>query len=282
MKADTISENAKFWRDRDLDNLELLSATYVTHSFSPHVHEEFAIGVIERGVEAFSCRGTNYHAPAGSIVAINPGEVHTGHAAVKTGWTYRMLYPGLPLVRQAARGYREGFVPYFPEPVIYDKHLAGIIRKLHVFLESPASAIERESLFLCALARLMERHSRERPEPRPVGNEHAAIRRALEYLEANYAENISLKDLSEITDLSPFHLLRVFRKYAGFPPHAYLIQVRVRQAKRMLSAGVPIAQAAMDAGFADQSHLARHFKRFLGVTPGHYINNSNIVQYSSP
>lgn len=283
MKGQIAKEKVKFWLDRELDNLELLAATYVTHSFSPHMHEGFAIGVIESGVESFSCRGSNYNAPQGSVVVINPGEVHTGSAALKTGWTYRMLYPGLPLVRQASGEFSSRSTLYFPEPVIQDKQLAGIIYRLHVFLESPASAIERESPFLWALARLIERHAGERQVPRPLGSEHTAVRRALEYLEANYSSNVSLKDLSGVTGLSPFHLLRVFQKSQGFPPHSYLIQIRVRQAKRLLSAGVPIAQAATDAGFSDQSHMNRYFKRFVGVTPGHYIkNNSNIVQYDSP
>lgn len=281
MPVKETKEKAKFWHAGDLGNLELLSATYITHSFSPHIHEGFAIGVIEKGVESFAYHKSRHHAPAGSIVVINPGEVHTGQAGCETGWTYRMLYPGISLLQQAITDPFDRFqnTPYFPEPVIQDKYLAGIILKLHLFLETPASALERESFCLFMLSHLIRRHAKDRPALHPLGKEHGAVRRALEYLEGNYAENVSLQNLSEVTGLSPFHLLRVFQKTVGFPPHAYLVQLRVRHAKRLLSSGVSIAHAALDAGFVDQSHLNRHFKRFMGVTPGQYIYNSNNVQY---
>ena len=111
-------EKAKFWLDRQLGNLELLSATYVTHSFSRHVHEEFAIGVIEEGVERFYHRGANHVAPAGSVIVVNPGETHTGHAAKKTGWKYRMLYPNAEILQNAAAEVSDkaAGIPFFREP----------------------------------------------------------------------------------------------------------------------------------------------------------------------
>jgi hypothetical protein len=79
-------ERATFWLDPDLDGLELLRATYITHAFAPHAHEGFAIGVIEAGSQAFTYRrGTGLVMPAGSVAVINPGVVHTGRAATGQG-----------------------------------------------------------------------------------------------------------------------------------------------------------------------------------------------------
>ena len=83
-------ERAKFWRSSGVD---LLHATYVTHSFAPHSHQGYAIGVISRGAERFRYQGATHQATVGSVVVVNPGEVHTGHAATPEGWTYRMFYP---------------------------------------------------------------------------------------------------------------------------------------------------------------------------------------------
>ncbi|MGE5598408.1 MAG: AraC family ligand binding domain-containing protein, partial [Bacteroidota bacterium] len=94
-------ERAKFWRDTTLGGLELLRASYITHAFAPHTHEGFAIGVIEAGAEGFSYRRSYHVAPAGTMVVINPGERHTGEAAARTGWTYRMLYPEARLLQRA-------------------------------------------------------------------------------------------------------------------------------------------------------------------------------------
>lgn len=87
MKSPLHRERAKFWCDRSLDNLELLRATYIEHIFSRHIHEGYAIGVIEAGIEGFRYQGANHVAPPSSIVIVHPGEVHTGHAVTK--WLFK-------------------------------------------------------------------------------------------------------------------------------------------------------------------------------------------------
>lgn len=266
------NEQAKLWAADDLGGLELLRATYVTHSFSRHAHEEFAIGVVEDGAQAFRYRGATHTTPPGGIILVNPGETHTGHAAVESGYTYRMLYPDADLLRQAASELvgREKGVPSFSAPVVRDGRLAEFVRRLHVALESSNSALERGSLLLWTLAQLVARHADSRALARSVGNEHVAVERAREYLETHYAENVSLDQLSYVANLSPFHLLRVFRNATGLPPHAYHLGVRIARAKGLLLAGLPIARVAAETGFADQSHLTKSFKRLWGYTPGEY------------
>ena len=66
------------------------------------------------------------------------------------------------------------------------------------------------------------------------------------------------------------HFLRVFSKATGQTPHAYLVNLRVNLARELLATGTRPAEAAVAAGFSDQSHLTRVFKRIVGVTPGHY------------
>jgi len=274
-------ENVKFWRARDLGDLELLRASYVTHSFSPHIHEGYAVGVIERGVEVFEYRRATHAAVSGNVVVINPGEVHTGRRGSDEGWTYRMLYPDVALLRDAAGEVAGRFadVPFFPEPVVQDRYLAGLILELHKALEQPASKIERESRLLLAFAQLIGRHADSRPVQKPVGREKLAVRRVRDYLETRYSENVSIKELAAAANLSPFHLIRVFRNETGLPPHAYLNQVRVARAKKLLSSGFSIADTACRTGFADQSHLTKHFKRITGCTPGQYLKDSKNVQY---
>ena len=78
--------------------------------------------------------------------------------------------------------------------------------------------------------------------------------------------------------MSPFALLRAFRAETGLPPHAYLNQIRVRLARRLLDDGLAPAVVAAEAGFADQAHLTRHFKRVVGVPPGAYQRERRNVQ----
>lgn len=267
-----MSEQVKFWRDPRFVNLDLLHAHYVTHAFSRHIHETFAIGVILQGAEAFAYRGEHHIAPAGCVVVINPGEVHTGYAATEVGWTYRMLYPDVSLLQQAAIAAVEkpANIPYFPQAVIHDADLRRSLLLAHVALEQHTSQLERDSRLLWTLTQLVARHSGTCPSLLAPGQEPLAIRQVRQYLEAQYARNPSLEELGAIANLSPFYLLRTFRQQIGLPPHEYLCQVRLSHAKRLLSEGRAIADVAHLTGFSDQSHLTRQFKRMVGVTPGQY------------
>jgi AraC-like DNA-binding protein len=82
---------------------------------------------------------------------------------------------------------------------------------------------------------------------------------------------VSLGDLAAHVGLSPYHLLRSFRAQVGITPGAYQIQLRVLEARRRLREGAGIAATATELGFADQSHLTRHFQRIMGTSPGRYL-----------
>lgn len=266
------TEQIKFWHEPALNNLELLHARYVTHAFAPHIHEGYALGIIEQGAEQFTYRRSRHVAGAGSIVFINPGEVHTGSAAVEGGWTYRMLYPSTELLQRAVSEIvgRERDLPFFAEPVVYDPELVAEISLTHRALEEQTSALERESRLLWTLARLIVRYADDRPQAGEPTREHGGVQRVRVYLDEHYAENVSLAQLAALARLSPFHLLRSFHRQMNLPPHAYQIQTRVLRAKQLLQAGVPCAETALNVGFADQSHFTKHFKRIVGVPPGLY------------
>lgn len=284
MNEKTSQERVKFWRAQELGQLELLHATYITHAFARHIHTGFAIGIIEQGAEKFYYRGAEHVAPAGHVVVINPGEVHTGQAAGKNGWTYRMLYPEIALVQRAMAEVtgRPTDIPDFPQPVIRDDDIVERIRRLHLTLENPATTpLERESQFVSTLVRLISGHAEPALKLPPAGRERQAVRRVRDYLEAHYAENVLLDQLAALANLSPFHFLRAFRAETGLPPHAYLNQVRVERAKVLLAQGWPVVQVAVETGFTDQSHLTKRFKGIVGVSPGQYLLNRKNVQDKS-
>lgn len=265
-------ERVMFWRDPTLNNLEVLRATYITHSFAPHVHEGYAIGVLDSGAERFKYRGSMHVASQGDIVVINPAEMHTGEAAVEQGWSYRMLYPDTSLLQRVASemagGQRD--YPFFPSAIIHDPALATILSDLHITLTISESALERESRLMWAFAQLITRHADTTMIPRPITAERASVLRVRAYLEEHFTENITLDQIATLANLSPFHLLRVFRDTVGLPPHCYLTQIRVMRAKRLIAASMSLAEIARAVGFSDQSHLTRHFKAITGVTPGQY------------
>lgn len=284
MKYSANIETVRFSRASDLENLEFLYATFITHSFPRHTHETFAIGVIERGVQATYYNGSTHIATSGDICLVNPGEVHTGFSPHESGWTYRVFYPDATFLQKVAREISEhtGQLPHFPSPVIKDPHLSSRILSFLKTIGDSDVSLEKESLLLSVLAQMIQRHANKREDPPLVRKKKGpAVKRALEYLDANFTENVALSELSNIANVSQFHLLRLFRATVGLPPHAYLIQKRIDYARGLLSQCLPISEVALEAGFADQSHFTRRFKKIVGVTPGRYCRNSNSVQESN-
>jgi AraC-like DNA-binding protein len=253
--------------------VDLLHARFLTHRYNRHAHETFALGLVEAGVEEFEYGGSLFRGGPGAVALLNPEVVHTGQAAGPAGWTYRVLYPAVDVVTGVAAelGWPRG-TPSFPETVVDDEHSARLLLSAHSAAEH-GDRLASSSLLAAALAGLLRAHAR----PGPGGAAPPAARRApgaVAVVRCLLSERLtdppSLDDLALATGMSPFALLRAFRDETGLPPHAYLNQLRVRLARRLLDAGMAPAAVAAEAGFADQAHLTRHFKRIVGVPPAAY------------
>lgn len=266
-------ERAEFRVAPVLGGVDLLSATFRTHSYARHVHEGYAIGVIAAGAERFYYRGRDHLAAEGSIVALDPDEVHDGSAAADSGWSYRMSYVPPRAMMAAAREVDPSHgaaLPSFPDPVISDPGLASRFLDVHRVISSASCRLEAESEALMFLAALLARHARPRPALAPARHGHRSVVRLREALDDLAGPPLALQDLAEIAGLSPLYLIRVFQRATGFTPHAYQLHRRVQEAARRLRTGDGIADVAAACGFADQSHLTRCFKRVMGVPPGRY------------
>lgn len=275
-----MQEQATLWRDPDLRDLEIMHASYLTQSFAPHRHASFVTSVIDHGVGTIWYRGAIHFAPAGSLVVLNPAEIHTGKVYGSDGWTYRALYPATDLLAHVIESIteRSSQVYFAPTPVLSDPTLATLLQRLHIALAENSSLLERESRLLHTYSYLFTHYAEHSVVVRPVGKETRAVQIARDYLEAHFTDNTSLSQLARISGFSPYHLVRVFHQELGLPPHAYLNHVRLEHAKQRLLAGSPIATVAYEMGFTDQSHLTRRFKQVYGVTPGHIFQRSKNVQ----
>jgi AraC-like DNA-binding protein len=275
-------ENAKLWSVPHLNGLTLLRAEFVTYAFKRHAHDYFVIGMIEAGMQKFSYQRDLFITPPTGLIIINPGEAHTGEAATEVGFHYRALYPQPETLQQIAAQIKGRLqdIPFFSQPVIHDTALFQDIYRLHVTLESSASALEQESMYLEALAHLIIRHADTHPQARAIGREREEIKRICAYIEAHFAEDVKLTTLADLVHWNPFYLLRVFRKEVGLPPHAYLETIRIREGQRLLKQGFSLANTAYQTGFSSQSHFTTTFKRLIGVTPGHYAEQVNILKDS--
>jgi AraC-like DNA-binding protein len=279
LTADTRSppaNRARIWREPALANAELLRAAYLSHQFPPHVHDEYAIGFIERGAQAYTCgRKERFIMPAGTICVINRGQLHEGRGATEIGWDYRMIYvppEAVAMVLAGAEPLGARALPYFAESVIDDPGTLQALHAAHLCSESSdTSQLEKASRLVHALRQLMIRHGQGVPCAQLPRAEPGAVRRAREFIDASVAANPSLDDIAGAAGMSPFHLLREFKKVVGVPPHAYLVQRRMDEARRLLLKGHAPRRVAMEVGYSDQAHLSREFRRFYGVPPSKAI-----------
>lgn len=269
-----LKEHAKLWRLQELNNVEVLKATYITQTFTRHTHNGFGLGVVERGqLNYWTDTGEHVILP-GEVVVINPGQVHWGGALTDFGYTYRIFYPNCETLEKVMQSIKEDAngIPYFPMSRIRDRTLTQRVLSLLIAFEEDASLkLQLESHLITTLVHLITLYADPAPTIGNLSPEKRAVRQVRDYLEAYYTANVSLQTLASLVGLKPLRLLRVFRREMGLPPHAYLLQVRINRAKEFLIQGKTIVEVAGDTGFSDQSHLTRHFKRFVGVTPGQYV-----------
>ncbi len=263
---------AQYSRCFGLDGLEVMSARWVEHSFAPHMHDFYAVSLNYGGRGAFDCRNVLRDATPGTCSLIAPGELHTGHATSREGWIYRNLYIEIPLMEALLRSldWQEPPDVSFKSPLVRDIILATQLGHVFASLTESNSLLQNESLLLSAVARLITDHLVRGHALSEIGREHAAVLRVKNWLDANSEQNASINSLASLARLSPYYLIRAFHRHVGISPHKYQTIVRINRARKLLASGAPISEVACQAGFCDQSHLNRSFKKLLGVTPGRY------------
>lgn len=236
------------------------------HAFPRHTHEQFGIGIVDRGAQRSASGRGMVEAHAGDVITVNPGEVHDGTPLGDAGRAWRMLYfdPEIvvTLATDVCSGRRDA---EFEHPVAQDARLAQRVSQLFVQMTAPPvphDALLREQLLLSVLADALY-SAGHRADDAPD-----AIRLARTRIDDDPAAAISLLDLARETGLSRFQVLRGFTRVTGLTPHAYQLQRRIALARRLIASGLPLADAATASGFADQSHMTRHFVRKYGVSPG--------------
>jgi AraC-like DNA-binding protein len=254
---------AEFRRPAHNAGVELFRAHIVRHAFEPHTHAAFGIGVIESGAERFAYRGTSHVAAAGSLVLMNPDELHTGQAESDGGWRYAMVYLDPDVLREIT-----GESWWFAEPVRRDWRQAG---RVSVRLARLWAALGTPLAFDCALAELVDglrRHAKgAQPTALKAGAEFA---RVIDYMHEHLANRLTLPQLAAVADLSPFYFLRRFKARHHATPQQMLMALRLLRAKRLLETGDSPAHVAAEVGLTDQAHLTRSFVRRYGVTPARY------------
>ena len=240
-------------------------------AFCRHTHEQYGIGLMQRGGHRSASGRGIVEAGPGDIITVNPAEVHDGSPIGSAGRAWRMLYVEPSLIAEAATDIAESATWHgeFSTPVVHDRRLAlRFARLFHAATQAAANQFQLDEALLCLLAPLIRR-----PATAPAAAP-SAIRAARSRMDDDPAAAVSLAELAAAAGLSRYQFLRAFAQWTGLTPHAYLVQRRVHLARQLIGRGTRPADAAAASGFADQSHMTRAFVRSFGIGPAAYAKAS--------
>jgi AraC-like DNA-binding protein len=246
--------------------LERVEAFFAGHGFDPHRHDTYAIGHTIQGVQSFRYRGAARTSVPGQVFVLHPDETHDGRAGTRDGFRYRILYVEPRLIHDAL-SQTHGALPFVRDVVSNDPVLARAILPALEDIESPLEDLQRDQTVLDLGEALAAADTALAPR-RSSARHWRAVARARDCLEANLAKGVGSSELEALTGLSRYDLARQFRACLGTSPYRYLVMRRLDRARVLIRRGKSLADVALASGFADQSHLTRHFKKAYGVSPG--------------
>lgn len=253
--------------------VEAIRAHFTGHAYDPHWHDTYLVGVTEQGVQQFHSRRKKHQSRPGTVFLLEPGELHDGDAIDDIGFTYRMLYIDADFMRQQLAAVF-GNVPDSFE-LNFARTLSGDRRLAHATFHAFQCLYDRELKIVkeAAMQQLftaLTQHQHWRQSMVTPKVETSLALKAREWLSDHLHDNIGLSDMAQALEVDRFRLSREFQAQFGLPPHAWLIQLRLTHARRLLAEGVSPANVAAQLGFADQSHLGRWFRRAYQLTPARY------------
>jgi AraC-like DNA-binding protein len=251
------------------DGLTRLEAGFRGVAYRPHRHDTYAIGLTERGVQAFGYRGTTHVSTPGHVVILHPDELHDGYAGSDAGFRYRQLYVAPALISAAVRSLRGVGVtlPFAPEPVVAQATLAATIRL--AFRDQP-EPLAVDNLILRLADGLLAVVSGTGEAPAPHRVDLVAMERARQFLDAEKTRVVRSEELEAATGLTRYEVARQFRALLGTSPYRYLLMRRLDAARTLLDGEQPLVEVALATGFADQAHFTRVFTGATGISPGRY------------
>jgi len=267
------AEQVRIWHPNGEDRFLVLDGRTTGYAIVPR--NQYVFGLVSEQPMLARRGARRWLVEPGQVVAWDPSQAHAADAVGAHPWAARlMIIDSEHLITLASDPETELAADLtFPEPVLSHPELARGFLRLHAALTAPTARLERDEMLAEWLRAIIERLSRLGPARTPLkAHDRAALRLAQEYLGDQPERNISLTELADAAGIGKFRLLRLFRENTGLPPHALQLAHRIRRAQRLLESGHTPSETATATGFADQSHMHRHFHRSLGMTPRQYQN----------
>lgn len=258
-----VGSTVKAWRPDVAWVTEVFHARFVDHAYPQHTHDTWTLLIVDDGAINYDLDRHGHGVVRSTVTLLPPGVPHDGRAATRDGFRKRVVYLEPSALDESLVG------AAVDEPGWRDSLLRQRVDQLHRALAHHGDELEAESRLALIRDRLAA-HLRHREPASAAWLPEGLAGRLRDLIDARITDGVTLDEAARVLHAHPTHLVRAFTRTYGLPPHRYLTGRRVDLARRLLLAGYPTAEVAAAAGFYDQAHLNRHFRRYLGVAPAHY------------
>ena len=241
----------------------------IMQKFPNHFHEYYVVGFVAGGSRFLICKNKEYTINKGDLVIFNPLDNHTCEQIDDKALDWRCLNIEKEVMHRMAKEITGiDNLPIFTATVVCQSDAIPILKDLHDMIMEGKKGFCKEENFYFLIEQLLTNYTASMTDT--LAQTSRETQAACNYIESNYTELITLGDLSQISDLNKYTLIRNFTMQRGITPYQYLSTIRINKAKKLLEAGISPIETAMQTGFTDQSHFTKFFKNFIGLTPKLY------------
>jgi len=264
------SNNPEYYINSSFGNIAFYRGILNTQSFKPHFHETYTIILVDQGIGDYSTSKSNYTISKNKILVFNPYEVHTGKPIDGKPWSFLTFHIPLEIMKKVTQN--ELIIPFFENNKIEDDNLFKEGFELFPYLLSPENFTTSEKVLIDFLKNLYNNYSHNNQKKKLTCEKKVIAKKIRQHIHNSLDGELSLNFISKEFNLSVFSLIKIFKDSYDLPPHQYVVNLKIEKAKKMLLKNRSCTEVAYDAGFFDQSHFIRHFKKIVGVTPKKYTN----------
>lgn len=270
----TPSTHPLFWRNPGLPYLELRLVTDGRKvTYAPHSHQQWSVGAILSGQSEFLCADRLHYVEQGTLVVMNPDQVHACNPRQGSPWAYYMMHLDKNWLAdflqqvgvRASASWRDTKVDTLCETALFD----GFVVLAELLMSAQYNSVEKEQKLKAYLSRLflqLEQQNQNTDDLLPAN----PLYQVAAYLSEHCEEDRAIESISAEFGYSTGYLVRAFKRHFHMTPHAYRLNRRVQLGQQALKQGEAIAAVAQTTGFSDQAHFQRVFKQRVAATPDQY------------
>ena len=265
--------NSFFFKDDKMPYIESRYDKVSDACYIKHTHDTISIGANEDGPTELTCREKICRLDVGSLLLINPFEVHCCNPIQKQARTYHMMFISPVWCHEIQKNIfaedTKEFVP-FKKTILESQELYKEYIETNKFLFTNTFYIEKEEKLINFLMKVFTTECSIKESSSNENEDDIMFKKVKEVIDKNINENITLSEIEKEVNINQYKIIRLFKNKIFLTPHAYLMNAKINKAKTLIKKGVSISDVYFLLGFFDQSHFIRNFKKIVAATPKQY------------